>query len=187
MDGIKPAHSVFYGGNMIIKNVNIDSVKPYINNPRKNGNAVNAVAESIRKYGFQQPIVVNRDGIIIIGHTRFKAAHVLGMQEVPVTVADNLNDDEVAALRLVDNRTAEFSEWEMGKLSEELAELKSEEIDLEFDFGVSFGLKDEVEIEMTEDNGDEGCVEEKEIFDGTDYSNDVKTCRCPRCGYEMEE
>lgn len=99
----------------------IDEIRPYENNPRVNDGAVGAVAESIREFGFQQPIVVDRDGVIIAGHTRYKAAQKLGMTEVPVVVADNLTDEQVRAYRLADNKTGELAEWDFSALEEELA------------------------------------------------------------------
>lgn len=99
----------------------IDEIRPYENNPRVNDGAVGAVAESIRAFGFQQPIVVDRDGVIIAGHTRYKAAKKLGLTEVPVVVAKNLTDDQVRAYRLADNKTGELAEWDFSALEEELA------------------------------------------------------------------
>lgn len=99
----------------------LDEIRPYENNPRVNDGAVGAVAESIREFGFQQPIVVDRDGVIIAGHTRYKAAQKLGLTEVPVVVADNLTDEQVRAYRLADNKTGELAEWDFSALEEELA------------------------------------------------------------------
>ena len=99
----------------------IDEIRPYENNPRLNDGAVGAVAESIREFGFQQPIVVDRDGVIIAGHTRYKAAKKLGLTEVPVVVAGNLTDEQVKAYRLADNKTGELAEWDFSALEEELA------------------------------------------------------------------
>lgn len=98
----------------------IDEIRPYENNPRVNDGAVGAVAESIREFGFQQPIVVDRDNVIIAGHTRYKAAKKLGLAEVPVVVAGNLTDEQVRAYRLADNKTGELAEWDFSALEEEL-------------------------------------------------------------------
>ena len=100
----------------------IKKVKPYERNPRRNDNAVDAVAASIREFGFRQPIVVDRDGVIIVGHTRLKAAKKLGMKEVPVLVADDLTEEQVKAYRLADNKTGELSGWDFSALEEELSE-----------------------------------------------------------------
>ncbi|MBX3316440.1 MAG: ParB N-terminal domain-containing protein [Phycisphaeraceae bacterium] len=107
----------------------IDSIKPYPNNPRVNDGAVEAVARSIREYGFRQPIVVDRDGVVIVGHTRLKAAKHLGLERVPVHVAD-LTPEQAKAYRLADNRTALIAEWSDDLLAIELGELKALDIDL---------------------------------------------------------
>ena len=104
----------------------IDSIKPYGKNPRKNDAAVDGVAESIRRFGFRQPIVVDAEGVIVVGHTRWKAARKLGLSEVPVHVADGLTDDEARAYRLVDNRTAELAEWDPDLLRGELDALEAD-------------------------------------------------------------
>lgn len=98
----------------------IDDVYPYPNNPRHNNEAVEYVANSIREFGWQQPIVVDTDGTIIAGHTRLKAAKMLGMDTVPVVVADNLTPAQVNAYRLADNKVAEASTWDMEALAVEL-------------------------------------------------------------------
>lgn len=129
----------------------LDEIRPYEKNPRFNDGAVGAVAESIREFGFQQPIVVDRDGVIIAGHTRYKAAQKLGMTEVPVVVADNLTDEQVRAYRLADNKTGELAEWDFSALEEELAGIG--ELDMSL-FG--FEPKEMIEPEeITEDDYEE--------------------------------
>lgn len=117
---------------LIVDQRNIHEIRPYDKNPRKNDAAVEAVAASIREFGFRQPIVVDAAGVIIAGHTRWKAAQRLGMQQVPVHVATDLTPAQVQALRLADNKLHELSEWEYDLLPLELAELQS----LDFDLGV---------------------------------------------------
>lgn len=117
-----------------IKVVAIDAIRPYGNNPRDNAPAVPAVVKSIERFGFRNPILVDGDGVIIEGHTRRLAALKLGMKEVPVVYATDLTPDEVDALRVVDNKTAELADWDMDKLAEEMAKLPG------FDFG-DFGFK----------------------------------------------
>jgi DNA modification methylase len=107
----------------------ITEVKPYANNPRQNDDAVEAVAESIRRFGFRQPIVVDADGVIVAGHTRFRAAQRLGLATVPVHVATDLIADEVRAYRLADNKTAELASWDTSMLSIELDALRGTGID----------------------------------------------------------
>ena len=114
----------------------IDDVHPYPNNPRNNDEAVEYVANSIREFSFQQPLVVDSDGTIIAGHTRLKAAKLLGMETVPVVVADNLTPAQVNAYRLADNKVAEAATWDMEALSVELEGL---EVDFDmtmFDFDI---------------------------------------------------
>lgn len=108
---------------MEVVNMNITDVKPYENNPRINDGAVEATANSIKEFGFQQPIVVDKDNVIIVGHTRLSAAKTLGLDEVPVVVAKNLTDEQTKAYRLADNKVGEFSIWDNKKLLQELNEL----------------------------------------------------------------
>lgn len=128
-----------------------DSLIPYANNPRLNDNAVDAVAASIKEFGFKVPIVVDGENVIINGHTRLKAAHKLGLKQVPVIVADDLTPEQVKAFRLADNKTSEFAEWDMDKLQIELAEIQDldmndfgfDEIEASVDdFGTDFELPD---------------------------------------------
>lgn len=116
----------------------LDRLHPYANNPRDNEAAVPKVAESIATFGFKVPIVARPNGEILAGHTRFKAALRLGLKEVPVLVADDLDDMKAKAFRLADNKVAEAAEWDLGKLGEELAELQ----DADFDMG-DFGFDEE--------------------------------------------
>lgn len=101
-------------------------VTRYANNPRNNARAVEKVAASIREYGWQQPIVVDTDHVIIAGDTRYQAAQLLGLDEVPVVVAANLSPEKVRAYRLADNKTGEFATWDDAKLADELAALMDE-------------------------------------------------------------
>jgi DNA modification methylase len=105
-------------------------VKPYDKNPRDNDAAVDAVAHSIREYGFRQPIVVDKDGVIIVGHTRLKAALKLGMTEVPVHVATDMTPEQIKAYRIADNKVAELASWDMELLPIELSELRGMDVDL---------------------------------------------------------
>lgn len=122
-----------------IRDVDIDEIKPYDRNPRDNDAAVPAVQESIERFGFKVPIVLDSNGIIIAGHTRYKAARNLGFRTVPCIVADDLTPEQVRAFRLADNRTAELAQWDWDLLAEELeliddidmAALGFEEYDLE--------------------------------------------------------
>jgi len=123
----------------------IDSVRPYESNPRLNDQAVAAVAKSLREFGFRQPIVVDPDGVIVVGHTRWKAAKKLGLEKVPVHVAKDLSPEQAKAYRLADNQTATLAEWNYELLPLELKDLASAEFDLEllgFDEEALAGLLD---------------------------------------------
>jgi hypothetical protein len=98
----------------------ISELIPYVNNPRKNDNAVDAVASSIKNYGFRQPIVIDGKNEIIIGHTRLLAAKKLKMESVPCAIVDDLTPQEIKGLRIADNKVAEYSEWDMDLLKIEL-------------------------------------------------------------------
>ena len=115
---------------MQIQNVPITSVKPYEKNPRFNDDAVDAVAKSIQEFGWQQPIVVDRGMVIIVGHTRLKAAESLGLTEVPVIVAENLTPEQVKAYRIADNKTGEIAEWNYELLPFEIKDLQDANFDL---------------------------------------------------------
>lgn len=108
----------------------IDSIKPYENNPRVNDAGVDAVATSLKEYGFRQPLVVDEQDVIIVGHTRHKAAKKLGMTEVPVHVARGLTPAQARAYRIADNQTATLSAWDDGKLGLELMALQKDNFDL---------------------------------------------------------
>ena len=108
----------------------IERVKPYANNPRHNDDAVEAVAASIREFGFRQPIVVDTEGIVVVGHTRHKAALKLGLKKVPVHVATDLTSEQARAYRIADNKSAELSDWDYDLLPIELAGLQEMNYDL---------------------------------------------------------
>lgn len=118
---------------MQIINVKIGDLKPYKRNPRKNENAVDAVAASIKEFGFKIPIVIDSNNEIVAGHTRLKAAQKLGLAEVPCIIADDLTPDQIKAFRLADNKTAELAEWDFELLQLELDEIKLDMSDFGFD------------------------------------------------------
>ncbi len=108
----------------------VDSIQPYERNPRDNDAAVDAVARSIQEFGFRQPVVVDDAGVVVVGHTRLKAAHRLGLTEVPVHVASDLTAEQARAYRIADNQTASIATWDRELLPIELAELKALDIDM---------------------------------------------------------
>lgn len=154
---------------MQIYDKRLDEIKPYENNPRHNDNAVDAVANSIREFGFKVPLVVDSDGVIVAGHTRYKAAQKLGLQTVPCLVADDLTDEQVKAFRLADNKVGELATWDLDALKVELDNIG--EIDLS---GMGFDLT--LHDEYTEPD--------IEDFSDSTAGGKVETCHCPKCGFE---
>lgn len=133
----------------------LSDISPYENNPRKNDEAVKYVAESIKEFGFKVPIVIDRNNVIVAGHTRYKAAKKLNIKEVPCIVADDLTDEQVKAFRLADNKVAEKAEWDF--------ELLSDELDGLFDFDMTvFGFEEEEEEEKPEVHEDDYEIEPPE-------------------------
>ena len=118
--------------------VKIDAIRPYEKNPRDNAEAIPKVAESIKEFGFLSPIIVDGEGVILAGHTRFAAAKELGLTEIPVLYARGLNEGQAKAFRLADNKTAEFAKWDDAFLIEELGDLAAFDIDMaDFGFDIS--------------------------------------------------
>lgn len=128
----------------------VSNLIAYENNPRKNDDAVDAVASSIKSFGFKVPVIVDSNNVIIAGHTRVKACKKLGITEVPCVIADDLTEDQIKAFRLADNKTSELAEWDLDKLSEEL---KFIEMDMS-QFGFE-DLEQELDREVLEDEFDE--------------------------------
>lgn len=126
----------------------LDEIRPYDNNPRRNDEAAKAVANSIKEFGFQSPIIVDRDGVIIAGHTRYKAARRLKLQEVPVIVAAELDPEKVKALRIADNSTGEVAQWDLQLLVQELTGISYDMTD----FGLNLQIK--IDEEVKEDDFD---------------------------------
>ncbi len=158
---------------MEVRNMNIDDIKPYDNNPRDNDNAVESTANSIKEFGWQQPIVVDKDMVIIVGHTRYKAAKKLGYKEVPVVVASNLNKEQVRAYRLADNKTGELANWVYGDLMSEIQEIQ--DLDL-----TDFGFNDS-DLDISDKWEDNVSLDDYEEPDTSNF--EPKKCICPKCGY----
>ena len=117
---------------MQIEIADINSIKPYENNPRKlSDTAIEKVAMSLKEYGFRQPIVVDKDRVIVAGHTRFRASKKLGLKNVPISIIDNLSEEQINAYRIADNRTAEESEWDNELLKMEIKELEAKDFKLD--------------------------------------------------------
>ena len=117
---------------MLIESRKLTDIIPYERNPRQNDGAVDAVTASLKEFGFRQPIVVDNDGVIVVGHTRWKAAQALGLDHAPVHVATDLTPDQARAYRIADNQTASISTWDFELLPTELTALQ----DVDFDLGL---------------------------------------------------
>lgn len=146
----------------------IENIIPYENNPRYNEKAVDAVARSIEEFGFQQPLVLDKNNVIIVGHTRHKAAQKLGLETVPCVIADNLTEEQVKAYRLADNKVGELADWDFELLQQELDEILDIDMsELGFDFG-------DVDIDWAtvEDLSEETYEEPKKTM-----------LKCPHCGH----
>lgn len=141
--------------NLNVKMMPIGDVVPYEKNPRLNDQAVDAVASSIREFGFKVPIVVDGKGVVVSGHTRLKAAKALGLDEVPVIVADDLDDTKIKAFRLADNKVAELADWDESLLIKELEELTDLDYDMgQFDFELDLDDADGADENGSDDIGD---------------------------------
>ena len=135
---------------------NLKDIKPYEKNPRKNDNAVEYVANSIKEFGFKVPIVIDKDGVIVAGHTRYKASKKLGLDKVPCIVADDLTDEQIKAYRLADNKVGESAKWDEGLLGAELSEILNINMELfDFDLTIDEEEDEEPEVEFTRELGEE--------------------------------
>lgn len=154
---------------MIIVEKNIAELREYENNPRHNEKAVDAVAASIKEFGFKVPIVIDENDVIVAGHTRRKAAEKLGMTLVPCIVADDLTPEQIRAFRLADNKVSELAEWDFEKMEQELAELSG------FDM-TKFGFISDSDDINIDDFFEDAEPKEKE----------PKMVKCPHCGELFE-
>jgi site-specific DNA-methyltransferase (adenine-specific) len=159
----------------------ITEIKPYKNNPRINDGAVDAVAASIKEFGFRVPIIVDADNVIVAGHTRLKAAQKLGLSEVPVIVADDLTPEQVRAFRLADNKVGEIAEWDFEKLEEELKSLNIDMSQFGFDIAedVSGGevIEDDFDVDKAIEEIDEPTTKRGDIWTLGDHRLMCGDCR----------
>ena len=157
---------------MQVELISVQSIKPYTGNPRViSEDAVSSVSESIEKFGWQQPIVLDKNKTIVVGHTRFLAAQRLGLSEVPVTVAEDLSEDEIRAYRVLDNKLNELADWDMELLDKELEAL-GEGGDLASLLSI-FDIKESLsspDLEFLNDiGGDEATTEAAPVKANGDY------------------
>lgn len=139
---------------IILKQIN--ELTPYENNPRKNDKSVNAVANSIKQFGFKVPIIIDGDGVIVAGHTRYKAAVKLKLDTVPCIVADDLTEEQIKAFRIADNKVGEMSEWDMDLLADELSDI------LDIDMS---------DFDMLDDEFEEIQAKHKKAKEQTDFAD----------------
>jgi ParB-like chromosome segregation protein Spo0J len=139
---------------MLVEMRRIEAIKPYPHNPRRNDHAVDAVAASIRSFGFRQPLVLDVDHVIVVGDTRYKAALKLGLQEVPVHVATGLTPDQLKAYRIADNKTGDTAEWDYERLVQEIADLQKADFDLDLMGFTTEELQDLFQTEVTDGQTD---------------------------------
>ena len=138
----------------------INDLVPYENNPRRNEKAVDAVANSIREFGFKNPVIIDHENVSVSGHTRRLAAIKLGLEEVPCILVDDLSEEQIRALRLADNRVASYSEWDEEKLHQEISEI--------------------LNIDVTDFGFDEEVIDVIKAAAGKEHI-------CPKCGHRWED
>ena len=154
---------------MNIETKNISEIKPYSNNPRTK-RSIDKVAQSIKEFGFQQPLVIDKQNIIIVGHTRYEAAKLLELKKIPVIIA-NISHEKAKAYRIADNKTNEYSEWDYDLLHIELSELSNMKYNLE---NLGFG-EQELESIISWDGSEKKWLDyEKEWQDMPEYKHDDK-------------
>ena len=158
---------------------------PYEKNPRINDEAVKYVANSIKEFGFKVPIVIDKDNVIVAGHTRLKASKELGLTEVPCIIVDNLSDEQIKAFRIIDNKISEYSYWNNEKLIEEIEKIV-DKFDISL-FGIeNLNIKDEYE-EVDLDNFFE--IENDEELESEPETKEKKEKEylCPLCNTYIKE
>ena len=158
---------------MNVVNMMVKDLIPYEKNPRFNDEAVKYVANSIKEFGFKVPIIVDKNNVIVAGHTRYKACKELGIKNVPVIIADDLNEEQIKAFRLADNKVSEKSSWDFELLDEELEDLDIDMSDFGFenldinvdDYGTGFNLPD----------GDKGNIEQMTFTLSTEQATLIRS------------
>ena len=159
---------------MNIVKIKVEDLIPYINNPRNNENAVDKVASSIAEFGFKNPIFVDKNNVVVNGHTRLLASKKLGLKEVPCIVIDDLSEAQVKAFRIADNKVSEYSKWDYDLLNIELEQLNELDFNMS-DFGFNFYIDDEdVEEVYFEEDGEDDEVKNTYI-EGNSFVDDLMT------------
>jgi len=145
----------------------IEDLKLYENNPRNNDEAVEMVARSIKLFGFKVPLVIDRNSEVICGHTRYKASKMLKIKEIPCIIADDLNEEQIRAFRIADNKVSEFSRWDYDKLRDELQNIDNSLLDFDYN----------MDLDITDDDFIMDVKKQK--------NNEEKKYVCPHCGEEF--
>ena len=149
---------------MNIQEIEISKISPYKDNPRINEDAVEVVSKSLSEFGFQQPLVLDKDMSVVVGHTRLLAAKKLGLSSVPCLVADKLSEEQIKAYRIMDNKSAEFAQWNYGLLSKEIADLLESDYDLELT-GFSEEELAALDLDLDTEFVEEGNTDEDQVPD----------------------
>ena len=168
-------------------------ITPYENNPRKNDRAVPYVMESIQRFGFKVPIVIDRNNIVVNGHTRLKAALKLGLAEVPCIVADDLSEDQIKAFRLADNKVSEFAVWDTDKLLEELEGLSALDFDIQaigfepLDVNIDEFFQEQSPAPVQQAPQAAAAQEPaRPVVAGDENDHPQRFIKCPHCGEMIE-
>ena len=148
---------------MNIQNIPVDKIIPYKQNPRKNDDAVNIVKKSLKEFGFQQPLVLDANYEIVVGHTRYNAALKLGMNEIPCILAEHLSNEQIKAYRIMDNKSAEYSKWNTDLLTKEIIELLESDYDISLTGFTQNELKDmDINVDL-DDLASQGLSDEDDV------------------------
>lgn len=150
---------------MKVQNLSVDKITPYPKNPRKNEEAVSEVMRSLSEFGFQQPLVLDENNEVIVGHTRLKAAKALGFVSVPCVIAKELNEAQIKSYRIMDNKSGEIAEWDIGMLGDEVREI----LNLDYDTDMTgFSENELLDLGILEDEGYSGNTDEDAVPDITE-------------------
>lgn len=170
---------------MEVQYIDIQKLKPYDKNPRINGAAIEYVKKSIKANGFNQPLVVDQDLTICVGHTRMLAAKELGLETIPCYVKE-MTKAQFIAYNLADNKTSEYSHWDKGLLAENFAELQLIDDELLEGTGFDQSYIDNLMESLTdgEEESEEASTPNKEI-DTSNYGSELDQ-ECPKCGFQFE-
>ena len=159
---------------MELKKIELSKIKPYEKNARKNDEAVEYVVKSIQQCEYIAPIILDENNVILAGHTRYKALKKLGYKEAECVIKEGLTEEQKKKYRLLDNKTAEFAEWDFDLLEDELTDLDFGDLDI--DWGIP-------NTEFEENNE---YLREQEGIDLDEYESNKKQVECPSCGFKFE-